>query len=331
MSRRDEQWQRPEHPLDEARLQRMLEVGIFSPDDRVSLNPDGIVVDDRTKQPYAFSGKQAARAAQVLGIRAESRIAWEYEEYFDHQGQPRLQDSVVCQLDILGTGGGTDRDIAEQLRVTRHAIAAAHRWTDEGIEVTARWFTDNAVIAALDTDWRQELSLGAIALICSAMQLELVAHRRFCRGGIAAGLFHVSELFAYGRPLIDAYRLESQTAVYPRIVFSEGLKRRMTDEDDSTSSLAAVVSVDFDGVAFVNYLGLLTDVSPDRDPAQTLAAHRDAIRAELAADHPEAIAAKYGWVADYHDRFCAGAFADLDVRVSERDVTPLSSIKSGDG
>lgn len=326
MRRGDGKWQRPEHPLDPDQLQQLRENGIFGEDDQVSLSPDGIVVDERGQAPYLFSAKQTARAAQ-LGVRVERGIPWEYEEYFDHQGQPRLQDSIVCQLDILGTGRESERDVASQLRITRAAIASAHRWTNEGVEVTASWFTDNAVIAALDTDWRTLLSASTLALVCAAMQLELVGHGRFSRGGVAAGPFHASQLFAYGGPLTEAYQLETQVATYPRVVFSNELKQRLAADPDPGGVLDSVVAVDDDGMAFVSYLGPLTDPQSAKDPAQTLAAHRDAIRRELSnPSHPERVLMKYGWAAEYHDRFCKRFFGDLDVRVHGREVAPLVGI-----
>lgn len=323
----DEKWQRPQHPVSDDELRQLRDGGIFGNQDAVSASPLGVVVDDAIQQPYAFCAKQVARAAQ-LGIRITASIPWKYEEYFDHQGQPQLCDSIVCQLDILGTGSESDTDVAAQLRITRTAIAGAHRWTDEGVELIARWFTDNAVVAALDTEWRSDFALSTLSLVCAAMQLELVGHGRFSRGGIAAGPFHASDLFAYGAPLRDAYDLESHVALYPRTVFSSSLRRRLLDDPDPGSILDAVVAVDHDDRAFVSYLGPLTDPQSDKDPEATLRSHRDAIRRHLAdASYSERVKAKYGWAADYHDRFCVRWFRDLDVRVHARDVAPLVGIR----
>src|ERR1700756_3728702 len=78
-----------------------------------------------------------------------------------------------------------------------------------------------------DTD-RVALSLAHINL---RYRMGMIAARAFAlgfliRGGIAlGGLYHSSDI-VFGEALIDAYRLESKVAVYPRILISPTVLRR---------------------------------------------------------------------------------------------------------
>lgn len=49
----------------------------------------------------------------------------------------------------------------------------------------------------------------------------LLEHNLLCRGAIVEGEFYAKENIAFGPAFVEAYLLENETAVYPRIIFTQ--------------------------------------------------------------------------------------------------------------
>jgi len=314
---RDE-WDDPEHPVSDDELAALRAAGVFAPDDDVFLTHNGIVADRWSDRPYRFSGAQR-RDALRQGVAVPRGRAREYDEFFDGQGQAILVDSVVCELDVLGTASEVqdDEKALDNLRTTRRAFARATRWSDQLADVQARWFSDNAALfVRSESTFFKDLALPSVVIVAALMQLELALEGRFLRGGIARGPFHASDDFIYGKPLVDAYVLESKHAVVPRILVCDSLADTL-DEHAWTGFIDTCTARDGDDDrVFLDYLGVLRDPQSKHDPETTLRRHRDAVKAHLSREYKESIADKYRWVARYHNDFCERAFPELDVRIA---------------
>lgn len=134
------------------------------------------------------------------------------------------------------------------------------------------------------------------------------SERPFSRGGLARGPFFASELFVYGPALVAAYQLESKTAIYPRIILSDGVTAHARTEltqfgGGETEVHRKLLAVDDDGWVFVNYLDSIWDEPEEVD--EMLAEHRGHIADNLESQRGKPhIHLKYQWLAGYHDRFC---------------------------
>lgn len=238
-----------------------------------------------------------------------------YNPYFDREGEPRLTDATVCSLDLLGTQRGAQGGPALNLEITRGALAGAHDLTKElpSGRILTRWFSDNAVIAAADDSGHLQVNSAAVLLTAAAIQLEFADHGIFARGGIQFGQFFAEPDFVYGPALVDAYLLESQVAIYPRIVLSSTFTARLMAEVRELGDVfpadiyRGLVARDHDGCAFVNYLWMVHRVGEGEEEAW-LDRHKTQVQQQLAAHAwNDKLSAKYRWVADYHDRFCRGS------------------------
>lgn len=145
----------------------------------------------------------------------------------------------------------------------------------------------------------------------------------FFRGAITAGqLFYDEKLhFVFGTGLIRAYELESNVAIYPRIVIDACLK---------PSPILAGWAQDQDGIWYADYLtlghALLCD-NHDGEPPMShevflshIDSHRDAICSALEKYKTnDRVYQKYGWLASYFNRFCRGiGLSDLIIDIERR-------------
>jgi hypothetical protein len=150
-------------------------------------------------------------------------------------------------------------------------------------------FSDNIVIAI-------DYSLGMNELIVFSSYIAifqrvlLLEHNIFIRGAITEGNLYINEKYVYGSGLIRAHELESEIAIYPRIIL------------DTKSNIEATppFETDFDGLSFINYLlpELLISVA-SYESAMSL--HKKAIEAGLKKYKQDRIIQKYMWCKLLHN------------------------------
>jgi hypothetical protein len=102
--------------------------------------------------------------------------------------------------------------------------------------------------------------LKAFQLAISGFARLALAHGFLIRGGITVGeLFHDNGI-VFGKALVEAYELESEVAIYPRVIISKKLAPLFETEIDIFSE------VDFDGILSLKYLeGVLCENFKDSD------------------------------------------------------------------
>lgn len=235
-------------------------------------------------------------------------------------GVPTLVHSAVLFLDILGTATFRDDDEAQAyLRQTHNAFAQAREQGDSrrgaSAITVATWFSDNLVMAMpLAGLIEPGHAVDHLAMYAAFHQLVLGQAGLFARGAITFGLFYADEEFVNGPALNEAYKLESQAAHHPRVIFSPGAMRALEETTDR-EGLDAHIRAGDDGVPFVDYLEYILYMTPDEGIGDDFARHRDQIRQHLERHQGDArIEQKYVWLASYHD---ARAPSDLRVRLEE--------------
>ena len=254
----------------------------------------------------------------------------------DNEAAPQLALSFVSSLDILGTQAHTAKQLQSTLELTARAIERAHTWTDNGAKskTVARWFSDNLALADLVPATVGSGHAGESAVLhlmsIAGVQAELACDGLFSRGGVTIGPFFANESFVYGPALVEAYKLESTVATYPRVVVAPSFQRYSIEElkwmgGDDDDPIRTWLAVDRDGLVFVNYLAAIWNEEAVSE--SLLLRHRAHIAAQLDAHlgNPY-IHLKYQWLADYHDRFCRtwwDVAALDDVTIGSRDGPTL--------
>jgi hypothetical protein len=145
-------------------------------------------------------------------------------------------------------------------------------------------------------------------LYVGAIQLDLLRNNVLLRGGISLGQIFVEDRdLLFGPALVKAYKLESEYAIYPRVVIDRDFLNEIDNRPGSRYWRDHVRRGD-DGAFFVDYLfGTVLDnyATPETEPfLELLGGHRDAIVAAIADDiesKDERVRQKYMWLALYHN------------------------------
>lgn len=154
---------------------------------------------------------------------------------------------AVAFVDILGFRDLVRRivdngDVELYRRVFKalRTIAGHARLTSKGIlnmpQARATAFSDSIVIS----DEAHEIGAASVIAKASLLSSWLLRDGIPCRGGVATGATYHDEQIIFGQGMINAYDLESRSAIYPRIVLAndlvahaqESLLFRLDQDDD---------------------------------------------------------------------------------------------------
>lgn len=219
----------------------------------------------------------------------------------------------------------------------------------ERLEMQFQTFSDCTVRAApLDSPSNQEHPTGILfseLLNLVHAQYRLLFDGYFMRGGVTIDDICFEGSIVFGPAMVKAYALESQFAVYPRIVIDPRVFVAHEEEPLLSSNIHDVateqheyfrplVRKDTDGIYFIDYLrGMMTEFDEEGMEFDFFDMHKERIL-ESAANHKELnkIAAKYLWLTTYHNTFMReigeDAFTkhglDLDDYLISRAEMPLA-------
>jgi hypothetical protein len=237
-----------------------------------------------------------------------------YSVYCPEGREPELVESGVLYLDVLGVEiGACGEDPLDYLRQLRSALDAARfaGGIDKPTPLHVRALFSDSVIAAFPLQGGLEPAnvIGPAEVMAARIQLELISHGFFLRGGIAFGNHYMDPNLAFGPALVEAWMLEKQ-AVVPRVVLSANAATAEREamaqfENDGETPQRQYLLTDADELTFVSYLDILIDVDDEEEARKWLDRHR-AVVTEKLREHAgkPAIEAKYLWAARYHNYVC---------------------------
>jgi hypothetical protein len=225
-------------------------------------------------------------------------------------GSPRLARCALLFLDLLGVTEMACSPRAEQnLIELEQAIRGPLK---DLLDPKSAWpaaiFSDTLVMASpADLFGGDDAAIAGLLLQASSLQLSLAERGFFARGAITLGDLHLRDELVFGAALVEAYQLERDHAVHPRVILSaEALETQRQNPEVFVSTdgePATLLLRDRDGRAFVNYLEVLNGEAGDaRRPLQ---GHRDALMDKLKTHRDNSrVWEKYRWVSEYHNHFC---------------------------
>lgn len=180
--------------------------------------------------------------------------------------KPRYEDRIVLFLDFLGFSeivGETESDEGK----LRSLVAAMDRIKEiatdnSGVNKSQRLthFSDSVVVSYEVSDPAAVFMLLNAVAFCV---INLVERGYLVRGAIVSGKLYHTKNHIVGPAMIEAYRLESKVAVYPRILISEdlveiakGATAEHHDPDDEAGYVNDFMTADAeDGLFFFDYFG----------------------------------------------------------------------------
>lgn len=206
---------------------------------------------------------------------------------------PELKQHFVAFLDILGfsqmvQAGGKVGDDNLQKLYRCHQGAAAIFAGDASCSITQ--FSDSIVLSKPYSENEFKWFVEAIG----NYQRLLLNEGLLCRGGIAVNTHFSNNSFTFSAGLIDAYRIESERARYPRIVVSQDLLDLVFPA--GSAKIPSYLSEEDDGLVFVDYLW----ITKAKSPAKMNKNIENLVR-ELGESPSASVREKGRWLASYSD------------------------------
>lgn len=204
-----------------------------------------------------------------------------------------LKQHFVAFLDVLGFSEMVRSDVNSDDQVFLSKLFRCHQSAsqifrdDPNCSVTQ--FSDSIVVAK---PYNAE-SFGWFVTRVAEYQRLLLDEQLLCRGGIAVNKHFSNGSFTFSAGLIAAYKVESKSARYPRVVVSPEVLDLVLP--DMVSPPPFLVEED-DGLLFVDYIG----ATARRRPKKLLGSVNAVVSSLLDSEEPS-VREKGLWLASYSD------------------------------
>ncbi len=255
----------------------------------------------------------------------------------------KYRNALVTYLDILGFSAEVTESCKNPQQVDRlasilgglkHLANLPEKYRQVPKDGSFRFFSfsDHVVRAKTVDDSSVKLSTAKEIAFLALLQLELltreVLEQVLLRGSVCRGSIHFDDDgLLFGPALVQAHEIESNFAVFPRIVVDRDLAREHVSLGDE------YVRRGEDGVYFIDYLfGVLANsiffTSPGMNRVEKIKEHRDFILRSIQKIHAERdeghvrasrIRQKYLWLALYHNTTISRLRDELDELKREPD------------
>jgi len=243
----------------------------------------------------------------------------------EHKDDLNPKGHFIAYLDILGYESKIVQDdetlyntICKFIRLFNNILEGVYTpYLGKNDIIKMKAFSDN-FISCTETD-----GLALLNIIAN-LQFALSCQDTFVRGSMCYGNMIFNEDFVYGKGVIEAYKIESEIAIYPRIIidnsFITGVAKLGTPEqfkpttfNNTCSYLRDFTCIDFDNCRFVDYLGVahgITTTGKEESKEDrikyfldSLSAHKTHIQNNIKTKDRR-IEQKYQWCKNYHNSFC---------------------------
>jgi hypothetical protein len=236
------------------------------------------------------------------------------------------EDCIVSFIDVLGFRELLKKPAADVIRILtilRKFASADDRRPNtrqaKELRATSRAFSESVSDAVVrirvyDTQYRDGAFFHELIDLLHA-QVDCVNNDVLVRAGVAIGRAHVGangEGPIFGDAMARAYRIESEEAIYPRIVVDddayqaflndERLRSEDNDLDEERAHVDRLLCIGEDGTRYIDYLrAALGECDCEIDYYDFLRRHADLIRSGLNTTKGR-VRRKYVWLSRYHDQ-----------------------------
>lgn len=177
--------------------------------------------------------------------------------------KPKTEQYAVAFIDFLGVKEMMANDSDGKLLIVFRAAcdAATHMCrkilSSDEEQITIKMFSDNVVLCrrVYSPASHSDDIAGALRRVTMAASMFqffiLDTMGALVRGGVTVGQLYIDSMMVWGQSLVDAYRLENETAVYPRII----LDPKLNEGDFCTGLLKdEAIALDDDGKYYLDYI-----------------------------------------------------------------------------
>ena len=172
----------------------------------------------------------------------------------------KMEEYVVAFIDILGASKKIRDNSEESLNIVHtvyeKALASREQLYENNsikkLKPLVKIFSDNIVIAVPTKENGDFSAFISIAILSGLIQHEFLHYKYLVRGGIAIGDFFVDDTMLWGKALLDAYYIENNVSIYPRIVIHPETVAKL--HLATNEKRQKWIRQDTDGLFFVDYM-----------------------------------------------------------------------------
>lgn len=224
------------------------------------------------------------------------------------------EDRVVAFIDILGfknivNNPNNFESIKKVACAIRDEKKDTDRWNKYGdsVKFLETYFSDSMIISAR---FRGTVFLDLLTQVGFLMQT-ITACGFVARGGIAIGKLYHKDGVVFGPALIDAYNIESNIAIYPRILMTEETYKQGVAMDDGINDYAtrkefcdslvreAIINELGEKYYYIDYLNQQDDFDYDDQWLSLLSKAKHIIENAFSTIKDKHVLQKYEWFEMY--------------------------------
>ena len=233
---------------------------------------------------------------------------------FDEVGLPIQKKCVVAFIDFLGVSHKIKKDSQWTLNWLWIFYTIIVKEIDGYKNIKFKIFSDNILICREIENNNQSAVLEVLSIVDKIEMLMFMMGALFLRGAVVVDDMHFSSNFIYGKALSKAYELESNLALYPRIII-----------DSSVINLIDIkntfITLDKDGQYFYNFLQSRIDKGK-RKLSQDLGMFCGNILTNLKSNvNNPVVVNKMEWAINYFNETCQKN--QLKHKISEMDLNQI--------
>lgn len=248
--------------------------------------------------------KQSCKIA--VGFAGKDEIE-SYMRKIDEVSSKRFEEYIIAYIDFLGMKERMKQEKSfESLHVLKFILAGVQYRANSISSLNTidnfdiKVFSDNVIIAQKIDKHRISNQIISIINLVSLIQFEAFFQFDFSlRGGITIGELSIDNSVVWGTGLMDAYKMESSYAIFPRVIVSEKTINTYQTEKDTSINLFSMIKQDADGLWFVDYLLAAPNLQLIPEMSESL---RD--KASSHACEDIRVRQKINWTIQYFNSFC---------------------------
>lgn len=232
-------------------------------------------------------------------------------------------EHVVAFVDLLGCSNSIRNNSIEMLNQIRDLYIAAYDMCHQGpmaencSKLKIRIFSDN-ILFAYETGRQSGSTEDAFGSVCILTQylgiFQTLALQRklLLRGGLTIGDLYVDDVLVWGKGLLRAYELESNVAIYPRIIVDSCVIEEINKAKLSGGNKFDICKIgqDMDLAMYIDYLKCYKTKDMDLD-GLIANAYNSIINVE-SGEVPNRIWQKIAWQINYMNKYLS-----FDLRKTE--------------
>lgn len=185
------------------------------------------------------------------------------------------EQRIVCFIDILGFSDFVNQydkdvtstflqDIQESFAIARkHLLDNKSKYNEKAVKhLEYQTFSDNICISIPYFDNENDFlsNFNILSIYVRGLQMIMMSKGFFMRGGISIGSYYADDNIIFSKGLINAYKLESEKAIYPRILVDKIIIKKILNYKEShidSFGLKQAIIFDWEGYGFLNPIGLI--------------------------------------------------------------------------